>query len=292
MPSCLSITLLDLARMTKPRIAVMVLVTVFVGFVYGAGAGASPWSWPTLAAALVSTALACMGASMLNQVMEFDVDALMRRTKKRPLPAGRVRPLDALAAGLALATTGVVAMAWWTNWLSAVLLALTIASYALLYTPMKRRSSLSTVVGAVPGAAPPVIGFAAADGAIGAEAVVLFAILFLWQLPHFLAIAWLHRRDYARAGLPTLPVLDPDGRSTFRQILLLSMALLPVGMLPALTGMAGDTYLIVAIVAGIGFLACGARLAAGRRRRHARAVFLASLVYLPILLSAMLLDKT
>jgi protoheme IX farnesyltransferase len=278
--------------MTKPRIAVMVLVTVFVGFVYGAGAGASPWSWPTLAAALVSTALACMGASMLNQVMEFDVDALMRRTKKRPLPAGRVRPLDALAAGLALATTGVVAMAWWTNWLSAVLLALTIASYALLYTPMKRRSSLSTVVGAVPGAAPPVIGFAAADGAIGAEAVVLFAILFLWQLPHFLAIAWLHRRDYARAGLPTLPVLDPDGRSTFRQILLLSMALLPVGMLPALTGMAGDTYLIVAIVAGIGFLACGARLAAGRRRRHARAVFLASLVYLPILLSAMLLDKT
>lgn len=289
----------DLAQLLKLRITVMVVVTTWLGFAMGehalTAAGfasvAGGASLLTLVATLVGTALCCMGASALNQVYERDIDARMVRTVNRPLPAGRIAPLPALLMGVALAATGVIVLAAGANVLAAGFAAFTVVSYAAVYTPMKRWTSTSVIVGAAPGALPPVIGYAAAADALGAGAVLMFAIMFCWQLPHFLAIAWLHRDDYARAKLPMLPVLDPTGAATFRQMTLGCVALLPLGLLPAVMGLAGVVYFVGAMLAGLGFLAAGVILMITRTRRHARLMFFASLIYLPVVFALMVIDR-
>ncbi|MEX0778047.1 MAG: heme o synthase [Phycisphaeraceae bacterium] len=285
--------LMDLAELSKLRITVMVAVTAWLGYQLGvadAGAMASA-SWLLLTATLVGTAWSCIGASVFNQVMERDVDALMHRTRNRPLPAGRMAPRHALLYGLIAAAAGVTTLALFTTPLAAGLSAFTIAAYTFIYTPMKRTSPASTIVGAVPGALPPVIGYAAATNTVAAPALAVFAIMFLWQLPHFYAIAWLYREDYARAGMPMLPVLDPTGASTFRQMLLYCAILVPVGMLPTFVGVSGMLYGVGALVAGLTFMAFAVVLVRRRTRAAARAMFFASLVYLPAVLLLLCLDR-
>jgi len=282
--------LADLAELTKLRITLLVVVTCWLGYALGQhAAGITPPWWQWLSA-LAGTALSCMGAGVLNQLREIDTDARMERTGNRPLPAGRIRPATALCFGIALATAGVLLLLVFTHWLAAALSAATVLSYVFIYTPMKRTTSLAAIVGAVPGALPPVIGYAAATGAIGGVAWSIFAIMFLWQLPHFLAIAWLYREDFARAGFPLLPVLDPTGSSTFRQILLTTLALLPLSLLPTILGQTGRLYFTIALLAGAALLALGLRLAVTGRRADARYLFFATLVYLPALLVFFLLD--
>jgi protoheme IX farnesyltransferase len=278
----------DYLELSKPRITLMVTLTALVGYVLAARGRIAA---PHLAATLVGTALVAAGASALNMLLERRTDALMLRTRMRPLPSGRLRPAEALACGLALTSTGLFALAWLAGPLAALVALVTWASYLFLYTPLKTRTSLSTVVGAFPGALPPVIGWAASRGALEPGAFVLFAILFLWQIPHFLAIAWIYREDYARGGLPMLPVLDPDGRITGRQAVANSLALLVVSLTPTAAGLAGTLYLAGAVVLGLGLLAVALRAAAARDARAARALFLASLVYLPALCALLLADR-
>jgi protoheme IX farnesyltransferase len=277
----------DYLELTKPRITLMVALTTLVGYVL---ATRGPVVAPHLAATLVATALVAAGASALNMLLERRTDALMLRTRARPLPSGRLRPAEALAYGLALTSTGLAALAWVAGPLPMLVALVTWASYLFLYTPLKPRTSLSTVVGAFPGALPPVIGWAAARGALEPGAFVLFAIMFLWQIPHFLAIAWIYREDYARGGLPMLPVLDPEGRITGRQAVANSLALLVVSFTPTAAGLAGRAYLAGAIVLGLGFSAVAVWAAAARTPRAARALFLASLVYLSALCALLLAD--
>ena len=278
----------DYVELCKPRITLMVVLTTLVGYVLGAR-GKVPA--PHLAATLAGTALVAAGASALNMLLERRTDALMLRTRTRPLPSGRLRPVEALAWGLALTSTGLAALAWLAAPLAALVALVTWATYLFLYTPLKPKTSLSTVVGAFPGALPPVIGWAAARGALEPGAFVLFAILFLWQIPHFLAIAWIYRDDYARGGLPMLPVLDPDGRITGRQAVANSLALLVVSLTPTAAGLAGATYLVAAVVLGLGFSAVAVWAAAARTPRAARSLFLASLVYLPALCAFLMGDR-
>lgn len=284
-PSALS----DFAQLTKPRITLMVLITAAIGYTFGVGADG--WQWPTLLAMLAGTALSCMGAAALNQVVERDSDAQMKRTADRPLPAGRMKVRSALVTGLALSIVGVAILAVACNLLSAAICAFTVISYAAMYTPMKRMSTLALEVGAIPGALPPVIGYAAAAGTVGEPAWMLFAIMYVWQLPHFQAIAWLYREDYARAGMVMLPVIDPSGRRTFRQILITTMLLVPLGIVPAALGVSGLVYFAIAMLCGILFLAMALSLVLEPSRTTARRLFLASLVYLPVVLGAMVLDR-
>lgn len=275
--------------LTKPRITSMVVVTVWVGFMFGSkGVG---WDWLTLAAALVGASMSCMGASVLNQVYERDTDGMMERTKDRPMPTGRVGVAAALAYGLVLSVCGVLLLGLLTSWIAASVSAFTILSYILIYTPMKRVSHMATVVGAVPGALPPVLGFSAAAGAIGIEAWLLFSIMFVWQLPHTLAIYWLYRDDFARAGFPMLPVIDPGGTQTFRQILTGSLLLLPLGLMPTLFGVSGLVYFFTAFACGLLMLGYSLALVANPTRARARWLFFASLVYLPVVLVVMLADS-
>jgi protoheme IX farnesyltransferase len=236
-------------------------------------------------------AFAAGGTLALNQYLERDVDAQMKRTRLRPLPDGRLQPKQALVFGVAIAGCGVLYLAFFVNVLSAFVTAFSVGSYLFLYTPLKRKTSLCSVVGAVPGALPPVIGWGAARGELGLEAWVLFGILFLWQIPHSLAIARLYRDDYARAGIKVLPVVEPDGGSTGRQIISNCLALLAVGLLPTLIGLAGTVYFFGAIVLGLMFLGCGIALAISRSEASARLLLFASLVYLPAQLGLMALDK-
>ena len=278
----------DYLELSKPRITLMVVLTTLVGYVLGARDGVAV---ARLGATLAGTALVAAGASALNMLVERRTDALMLRTRMRPLPAGRLRPPEALACGLALTSTGLATLAWLVSAEAALVALVTWASYLFLYTPLKPRTSLSTVVGAFPGALPPVIGWVAASGALEAGAFVLFAILFLWQIPHFLAIAWIYRDDYARGGLPMLPVLDPDGRITGRQAVANSLALLVVSLTPTAAGLAGPVYLSGAVVLGVAFSTVAVWTAAERTLRAARALFLASLLYLPALCALLLLDR-
>lgn len=278
----------DYLELTKPRITLMVVLTAFVGYALGARGSVLTGR---LAAALVGTALVAAGASCLNMLLERRTDSLMLRTRNRPLPAGRLRPPEALACGLALTTTGLGLLAWRTGALSAAVAFVTWASYLFLYTPLKTRTSLSTVVGALPGALPPVIGWAAARGHLEPGAFVLFAIVFLWQIPHFLAIAWIYREDYARGGLPMLPVLDPDGRITGRQAVAHTLALLLVSLAPTAAGLAGRAYLSGAIALGLGFTAVAVRAAVLRTPRAARWLFVASILYLIALCALLLADR-
>ncbi len=281
-------TLQSYVTLAKPRITVMVVVTVWVGFMFGSYAG---WDGLTLAAALIGSALSCMGASVFNQVYERDTDALMERTKNRPMPTKAVGVTAGWTYGFILTVLGLAVLAVFTTWLAALISLLIIASYAMWYTPMKRTSHMATIVGIVPGALPPVLGYAAATGGIGNEAVLLFAIMFVWQIPHTLAIYWLHRDDFAKAGFPMLPVIDPSGEQTFRQILIGSLLLLPLGLTPTLFAISGLVYFITAFACGLLMLSYSLWLAAEPTRQRARALFFASLVYLPVVLIVMLVDR-
>ncbi len=277
----------DFLELTKPRITTLVLVTAAAGYAIGAGRGLDP---AVFVALLSGTALVAGGASALNQYSERETDALMDRTRRRPLPSGRVTPPEALAFGLVLSAAGLVLLAA-IHPLTAVLGAAALTSYVLLYTPLKRLTSLCTVVGAVPGAIPPMMGWAAARGTLGLGAWALFAVLFLWQLPHFLAIGWIYREDYARGGFPMLPVMDKDGRSTGRQMMLYSAALLPVTLLAGATASAGTGYLWSALALGLLFFASSTGFAKTRSLGAARLLFLVSILYLPALLGLMVFDR-
>jgi len=278
----------DFVELTKPRVVSMVLVTTLVGFYLGSW-GTPDW-W-LLAATLIGTGLSAGGTLALNQYLERDADARMHRTQGRPLPSGRLQPIDALVFGAVVTAAGLLALTILVNPLSGLVTATTAITYLGLYTPMKRFTPLCGVVGAVPGALPPVTGWVAASGAFGAGAWALFAILFLWQLPHSLAIAQLYATDYARAGFRLLPIVDRDGHSTERQIVINCVALLAVGLAPTLLGLTGQLYFAVALVLGAGFLGFGIASALRPSEAAARRVMLASLIYLPALLACMAWDK-
>lgn len=282
-------SLRDYATLCKPRINVLVLVTTAVG--YGVAARGQA-QWGLLAWTLAGTALAAAGASALNQYVERDADRRMRRTAGRPLPAGRMAPWRALVFGISLASAGVALLALMANATAALLGLATVVLYVAVYTPLKPRTGLCTLVGAIPGAIPPMMGYAAATGRVDAGAWALFGILFLWQLPHFLAIAWLYREDYARAGFPMLPVGDIDGAATGRQIVLYTVALIPVSLVPTLLGMTGGLYFFGALGLGLLFLAAGVAMALGRQRPNARRLLLASVAYLPALLALLIADSS
>jgi protoheme IX farnesyltransferase len=266
----------------------MVLVTTLVGF--HLGSVASP-ALLRLLHTLIGTALAAAGTLTLNQWMELDLDARMERTRRRPLPDGRVTAGEALVFGAVLLAVGLAWLALAVGILPALVTAGITVTYLLLYTPLKPITSLCSIVGAVPGALPPVAGWAAARGDLGPEPWVLFAILFLWQIPHSLAIGRLYRDDYARAGIRVLPVVDRDGASTGTQVVSNCLALLPVALLPTLVGIAGPVYFLIALILGLGFLGAALALAMRRSVVAARRLMFASLVYLPVLLTAMALDK-
>ena len=278
----------DFIELAKPRVVLMVLITAFVGFYLGS---ADVPNYLRLLQMLFGTALTAGGTLALNQYLERDTDALMNRTRRRPLPDGRVQPREALWFGVAIALVGLIYLTLAVNILSAIVTAFITLSYLVLYTPMKPRSSLCMLVGAVPGALPPVIGWVAARGSMDNAAWVLFAIMFLWQVPHTLAIARLYCEDYAKAGIQFLPVIEPDGESTNRQIVSHSAALLAVSLLPTLLGSAGPVYFVVAFVFGLVFLSYGIRLVLKSTRQRARQLLFASLIYLPVLLLVMALDR-
>ena len=278
----------DLVALTKPRVLVMVLVTTLVG--YDVGLTGSP-DYLRVIHLLIGTLLAAGGTLALNQYWERDIDGRMDRTRARPLPAGRLQPLEALLSGVALTLLGTAYLAVLVGVLVALITAVTAILYLFAYTPLKRRSPLCTLVGAVPGALPPVAGWAAARGDVALGAWVLFGVLFLWQLPHTLSIARLYRDDYARAGVRVLPVIDPDGASTERQMVLACVALLAVSLVPSVIGWTGPIYLAGALALGLAFAAVGIVQALAPSPRAARRVLLASLLYLPLLLGLLALDK-
>jgi len=278
----------DYLELTKPRITLLILVCTAVGYWFGCG---SSFHWVILAHALVGTALLASGTSALNQWYEVDSDAKMHRTRLRPLPSGRIKRRHALAFGVLLSAAGFADLWYGTNRLAAGLGLFTLLSYLLVYTPLKQRSPACTTVGAIPGAMPPLIGYAAAGHGIDGGALALFLILFVWQFPHFDAIAWMYRYDYARGGIRMLPVFDPDGESTARRILVCSLLLIPISLAPLFLGMTGTLYGAAAIAAGAGVIFFGARLGRERTLPRARALLLATVFYLPALLGVMVLDR-
>ena len=278
----------DFVELAKPRVVLMVLITTFVGFYLGSE---QVPQYLILLQALIGTALAAGGTLALNQYMERDSDAVMQRTRRRPLPDGRLQPREAIWFGIAVTILGLGYLALAVNLMSASVTAFITISYLLFYTPLKRRSSLCMLVGAIPGALPPVIGWVATRDSLDIGAWVLFAIMFLWQVPHTLAIARLYREDYAKAGIMFLPVIEPEGSSSNRQIVSHSAALLAVSLLPTLLGIAGGVYFVVAFTLGVGFIAAGITLALNSTLANARRLLFASLVYLPVLLLVMALDR-
>lgn len=287
----------DYIELTKPTITWLILMSTAIGYYYGLRGASSWWEflrridyW-TLFHTILGTGLIASGTAALNQWYEREADRKMRRTARRPIPAGRLTPNRALAFGVALSVAGFLELWLGCNLLAGLLGLFTLASYLFLYTPLKQRTPLSTTVGAFPGAMPPVIGFAAATGTVTAEAVVLFAILFLWQFPHFYSIAWMYREDYARAGICMLPVVKPDGRRTAAEIVLYGLALIPVSLVPTMLGMSGRIYLGGALLLGLLFLYSGVRVAVARTARSARYVLLVSVIYLPLIYGLMLLDR-
>ncbi len=279
----------DYIALTKPRITWLILMSTGVGYFFGAKSG---WNFLTLLHTIIGTGLIASGTAALNQWYERDADAKMKRTQDRPLPAGRLVPRNALIFASLISAAGFVELFVAVNPLSAWLGLFTLASYLFIYTPLKRRSPHSTTIGAIPGAMPPLIGYAAASGTLTWDAWILFAILFLWQFPHFYAIAWMYREDYERAGIRMLPVVEPDGESTARRILLYSLLLIPISLVPKFLSMTGNLYLFGALAIGLMFLYAGIRVSFDRTRQQARRVLLASVIYLPVLYGLMLLDRT
>jgi len=281
------VALADLLELTKPRITTLVSLTAAVGYVM-AGSPVDPRG---LLGAVVGTALVAAGSAALNMLLERSIDGRMQRTRQRPLPAGRLRSSDALLLGSLLTALGLAELYWLAHPLAAGVALATWFSYLFVYTPLKPRTSLSTLVGAVPGALPPVIGWAAARGSLDPGAWVLFAIVFLWQVPHFLAIAWLYRDDYARGGLPMLPVIDRTGHTTGRQVVANSLALGLVTIVPTAAGMAGRLYLVGALLLSLAMIGASARLASRRTTAAARQLFLVSLVYLTGVCALLIIDR-
>lgn len=275
-------------ELTKPRITQLVLLTAAAGFYLGSRGSVDLW---LLAHTLIGTALVAGGTNAFNQLRERDVDGRMRRTRNRPLPSGRISPRAAGVFAAAISLAGVCYLGMLVNVLTAGLAAVTLVSYVFLYTPLKAKTSLNTLIGAVPGALPIMGGWTAAGGSVDTAAWALFAILFLWQLPHFLALAWIYRDDYRRGGLAMLSVEDPDGRRTGRMTLLYALALLPVSLLPTLLGVTGPLYFFGALACGVAYAAVGAGLARAATERQAWRLFIASIIYLPTLLTLMVLDK-
>jgi protoheme IX farnesyltransferase len=279
----------DYLALTKPRITWLILMSTGVGYFFGTRAG---WQWLTLLHTIIGTGLIASGTAALNQWYEREADAKMKRTQARPLPAGRLTSRKALVFALLISVAGFVELFVGVNALTGWLGLFTLASYLFIYTPLKQRSPHSTTIGAIPGAMPPLIGFAAASGTLTWDAWILFAILFVWQFPHFYAIAWMYREDYERAGIRMLPVVEPDGESTARRILLYSLALIPISLIPKFLSMTGNLYLFGALALGLFFLYAGVRVSFDRTRQRARAVLLASVVYLPVLYGLMMLDRS
>ena len=278
----------DFVALAKPRLNFLVVVSALAGY---AMAGGDTSNVALLLSALIGTGLVAGGASAFNQVIEREPDGLMRRTRLRPLPDGRLQPGESLIFASATAGAGLLILAFGANAMSATVAFATLVTYAVIYTPFKRVSSFATVVGAVPGALPPVIGWAAARGSLSQGAWVLFAIVFLWQLPHFLAIAWIYREDYARAGFPMLPVIEPDGRSTARQACIYAAALLPVSLAPTLTGLDSTTYFYGALALSLIFLLLTLQFARTRSIPDARRLFFGSIIYLPLLWIVMIAGR-
>jgi protoheme IX farnesyltransferase len=276
----------DFVALTKPRLNLLVVATTLAGYYLGV----QEFDLGRLAATTAGTALVAGGAAAFNEILERDTDALMRRTMGRPLPAGRMGVAPAAWFAAALATSGLALLGAGANYLAAAVAAVTLLTYALVYTPLKSRTPLATLVGGIPGGLPPMIGWAAATGTLSAPAWVLFAIVFFWQMPHFLAIAWLCRGDYAKAGLPLLPVIEPDGRSTAHQVLLYASMLVPVSLAPTLVGVAGRVYFAAVLALGLVFLALAMRFARRRTNEAAKQLFIGSIAYLPLLWALMLVD--
>lgn len=277
------------ADLFKARLTLLVLLTTLVGFYLG---NRGPVDYWLMVHTVVGTALVAAGASAFNQLWERKFDAKMRRTRERPLPTGRLRPQTVLVLGCWLAVGGLVELTLCANVAAAVVAAASLLTYVFVYTPMKRVSWLNTLVGAVPGALPPLIGWTAARGGWSLEGLALFAIQAFWQIPHFMAIAWMYRDEYAKAGFKMLPVLEPDGRRTSHQALIFALALLPVSWCPFLFHFAGPIYLAVAAVLGLAFVWYAVQFSRQLTLPRARQLFYFSLVYLPLLLTVMALDKT
>jgi len=278
----------DFVTLAKPRLNMLVVASALAGYAMADG---EPLGLLRICGVLLGTLLVAGGASAFNQVLERDIDARMRRTRTRPLPDQRLQPIEGVLFGAASTSVGALMITAASNILAAVVALTTLVVYVAIYTPLKRRTSFSTVIGAIPGALPPIVGWAAASGEITAKAWTLFGIMFLWQLPHFLAIASMYREDYARAGLPMLPVLEPDGRSTGRQAVVYAAALIPLSLAPAPLHMAGRVYFAGALALGLAFLWLTFRFAMTRSSRDARRAFFGSLAYLPLLWILMIADK-
>jgi protoheme IX farnesyltransferase len=276
------------ADLVKARLTMLVLLTTLVGFYLG-WHGAMNFS--LMINTLAGTVLVAAGASALNQLLEREYDAKMRRTQCRPLPSGRLQPTTVAIFGGVTSVAGLIYLALEVNPLTSVLGAVTLVSYIFIYTPLKRVTWLNTAVGAVPGALPPLMGWTAARGELTGEGWALFAILFFWQLPHFFAIAWIYRDEYAKAGFKMLPGIDPDGSRTAQQAISNTLALLAVSLFPFIFKMAGKTYLVGAIILGVGFLFCAIQFSRELTLARARQLFFASIIYLPLLLALMVWDK-
>ena len=279
----------DYVILAKPRLNMLVVASAMVGYVMGGG---PMWDVRLVLMTLIGTALVAGGASAFNQVIERLPDAQMERTRLRPMADRRLRPSEGLVFASVMSLVGLGVLAFGVNGLAAGVAGATLLTYALIYTPLKTRTSFATVVGAVPGALPPVIGWAAATGTLSSGGWVLFGIVFLWQLPHFLAIAWMYREDYARAGFAMLPVVEPDGRSTARQAVVYAAALLPMSLAPTLIGMATPAYFVGALVLTVLFLGLAIRFAFTRHRTDARRLFFGSITYLPLLWVLMIAGRT
>jgi protoheme IX farnesyltransferase len=283
--------LFDYWELTKPEINFLIAITAAAGFWLASTAPLTHFLWMQVLHTLLGTILVASGAATLNQLIELRYDAQMRRTARRPLPSGRIAPLHALWFGVSLSIFGVVYLAISTNALASFLAALTLLSYLFLYTPLKRITPLCTLVGAIPGAAPPLIGWAAARGRLDPDAWMLFAIVFLWQFPHFMSIAWMYREDYASAGYLVLPASELKDRFVAWQSLLPALGLFVVAIVPALRGQSGIVYFAGALVLGGVFLYYGVRFALQRSTACARQLLFTSILYLPVLFALLALDK-
>jgi protoheme IX farnesyltransferase len=277
----------DLSELTKARLTVMVLLTTLAGFCL---ASHGVFAWAKLGHTLLGTALVAICSSILHQALERDTDALMRRTQVRPFVTRRLPLRETILAGLVLGALGLVELAWFVNGLTALLSAVTLAIYVFAYTPLKRISEINTLVGAIPGALPPLIGATAVDGHFNVEGLTLFAILTMWQLPHFYAIAWMYKDDYRGAGLRMVSTHDPDGKRTGMHAVISALILLPVSLLPAWIGHSGLFYAVVAAFLSLVFIAAAIRFARQPDRPRARTLFLTSIIYLPLILTALALD--
>jgi len=278
----------DLVELVKARLTLLVLLTTAVGFYLGVE---GPINWTALLHTVLGTAAAAAGAAALNQWWEYKLDAMMHRTRSRPVPAGRMRPAEAVVIGSVLSIFGVLYLALVCNALSAALAAITIIIYIFAYTPLKLVSTFNTALGAIPGALPPLVGWAAARGTLNAGAWMLFAILFFWQLPHFFAIAWMYRDDYARAGFQMISSDDPTGARSASQSVFFCMILFVIAGLPAFIRMATIFYLLAELILGAVFIAAAMRFLKTRTRADARRLFITSIIYLPLLLGALVLSK-